>query len=249
MSGHSKWSTIKRKKAAVDAQRGKIFTKLIREITVAAREGGGGDPESNPRLRTAVDNARAQNMPAENIQKAIQRGTGELPGVTYEQVTYEAYGPGGVAIFIEVLTDNKNRAVANIRHLLTKNGGNLGNDGSVAWMFDQKGKILVDASRYDEESVLVAAVEAGAEDVIADEGYHRVVTPFAQFQAVQDGLHAAGIEFEEAEIERVPKVTVPLDGETAAKVLRLLEALEDEDDIQKVAANFDIPEEILARAG
>ena len=248
MSGHSKWSTIKRKKAAVDAARGKVFTKLIREITVAAREGG-GDFEANPRLRTAMDNARAQNMPNDTIAKAIQRGTGELPGVSYERVTYEAYGPGGVAIFIEGLTDNKNRAVASVRHILTKNGGNLGTDGSVAWMFDPKGKILVKASAYDEDAVLAAAVDAGAEDMIAEEGYYRVVTPFTAFQAVQDGLHEAGIEIEEAEIEMVPKTTIPVESDVAEKVLRLLDALEDEDDVQKVAANFDIPEEILAQAG
>jgi YebC/PmpR family DNA-binding regulatory protein len=248
MSGHSKWSTIKRKKAAVDAARGKVFTKIIRELTVAAREGG-GDADANPRLRTAIDNARAVNMPADNIQKAIQRGTGELPGVTYESVTYEAYGPGGVAIFIECLTDNKKRTVASVRHILTKHGGNLGSDGSVAWMFDQKGKILIDASAYDEETVLSAAIEAGAEDMVPDEGFYRVMTPFTEFQAVQEGLHEAGIESEEAELTMVPKSTVAVEGETAEKVLRLLDALEDEDDVQKVAANFDIPEEILAQAG
>lgn len=248
MSGHSKWSTIKRKKAAIDAARGKVFTKLIREVAVAAREGG-GDPEANPRLRTAVDNARAQNMPNDTIQKAIQRGTGELPGVTYERVTYEAYGPGGVAIFIEGLTDNKNRTVANVRHILTKHGGNLGNDGSVAWMFDPKGKLLIDASAYDEETVLGAAIDAGAEDMVPDEGFYRVMTPFTEFQSVQDGLHAAGIEIEEAEVTMVPKTTVLVEGGTAEKLLRLLDALDDEDDVQKVAANFDIPEEILAQAG
>jgi YebC/PmpR family DNA-binding regulatory protein len=248
MSGHSKWSTIKRKKAAVDAARGKVFTKIIRELTVAAREGG-GDADANPRLRTAIDNARAVNMPADNIQKAIQRGTGELPGVTYESVTYEAYGPGGVAIFIECLTDNKKRTVASVRHILTKHGGNLGSDGSVAWMFDQKGKILIDASVYDEDTVLSAAIDAGAEDMAPEEGFYRVMTPFTAFQVVQDGLHTAGIEIEEAELTMIPKSTVAVEGETAEKVLRLLDALEDEDDVQKVAANFDIPEEILAQAG
>jgi YebC/PmpR family DNA-binding regulatory protein len=247
MSGHSKWSTIKRKKAAVDAKRGKIFTKLIREITVAAREGG-GDPNANTRLRTAVDNARVQNMPADNIDKAIQRGTGELPGVQYERVTYEAYGPGGVAIFIECLTDNKNRAVAAVRHILAKHGGNLGSDGSVAWMFDPKGRILVDANEYDEEKVLEAAIEAGADDVIPEEGFFRVMTPFTAFQAVQDGLHQAGIEIEEAELTMIPKTSVPVEGQAAEKLLRLIDALEEEDDVQKVAANFDIPEEILAQA-
>ena len=248
MSGHSKWSTIKRKKAAVDAARGKVFTKIIREVAMAAREGG-GDPDANPRLRTAVDNARAVNMPADNIQKAILRGTGELPGVTYERVTYEAYGPGGVAIFIECLTDNKKRTVASVRHILTKHGGNLGSDGAVAWMFDPKGKLLIDASSHDEETVLAAAIEAGAEDMIPEEGFYRVMTPFTEFQSVQNGLHAAGIEIEEAEITMVPKSTVSVEGATAEKLLRLLDALDDEDDVQKVAANFDIPEEILAQAG
>ncbi|MGH7564685.1 MAG: YebC/PmpR family DNA-binding transcriptional regulator, partial [Gemmatimonadota bacterium] len=185
MSGHSKWSTIKRKKAAEDVKRGQAFTKLIRELTTAAREGG-GDWESNPRLRTAVDNARAQNMPSDNIEKAIKRGTGELEGVSYSQVTYEGYGPGGVALFIECLTDNENRTVAAIRHILSRHGGNLGKDGSVAWMFDPKGQILVDAGAHDEEAVFLAAIEAGAEDVIVEEGYHRVMTPFTAFQAVQD---------------------------------------------------------------
>ncbi|MGH7558536.1 MAG: YebC/PmpR family DNA-binding transcriptional regulator [Gemmatimonadota bacterium] len=247
MSGHSKWSTIKRKKAAEDAKRGQAFTKLIREITVAAREGG-GDPESNPRLRTAVDNARAQNMPSDNIEKAIKRGTGELEGVSYSRVTYEGYGAGGVALFIECLTDNEKRTVAAIRHILGKHGGNLGKDGSVAWMFDPKGQILVDANAHDEEAVFLAAIEAGAEDVIAEEGYHRVMTPFTAFQAVQDALHAAGIEIEEAELAMIPKSTVAVEGSNAERVLRLIDALEEEDDVQKVAANFDIPEEILARA-
>lgn len=248
MSGHSKWSTIKRKKAAEDQKRGKIFSKLIREITVAAREGG-GDPDANPRLRTAIDNARAQNMPSDNIDKAIQRGTGELPGVSYEPVTYEGYGPGGVALFIECLTDNEKRAVAAIRHLLTKHGGNLGKDGSVAWMFDQKGRILVDASEHDEEDVFLAAIDAGAEDVVEEEGYFRVTTPFTAFHAVQDALHEADVEIEEAELAMIPRSTVAVEGATAEKVLRLVDALEDEDDVQRVAANFDIPEEILARAG
>jgi YebC/PmpR family DNA-binding regulatory protein len=247
MSGHSKWSTIKRKKAAVDAKRGKAYTKLIREITVAARAGG-GDPESNPRLRTAVDNARVQNMPSDNIEKAIKRGTGELEGVSYSEVTYEGYGPGGVALFIECLTDNENRTVASVRHILGKHGGNLGKDGSVAWMFDPKGQILVDAVSHDEESVFLVAIEAGAEDVVAEEGYFRVTTPFTAFQAVQDALHEAGIELEEAELAMIPKSLVAVEGSTAERVLRLVDALEEEDDVQKVAANFDIPEEILARA-
>ena len=247
MSGHSKWSTIKRKKAAEDTKRGKVFTKLIREITVAAREGG-GDPEANPRLRTAIDNARAQNMPSDNIEKAVKRGTGELEGVSYTRVTYEGYGPRGVALFIECLTDNEKRTVAAIRHILGKHGGNLGKDGSVAWMFDPKGRILVDAEAHDEETVFLAAIEAGAEDVIQEEGYYRVMTPFTAFQAVQDALHAAGIEPEEAELAMIPTSTLAVEGSTAEQVLRLIDALEEEDDVQKVAANFDIPEEILAQA-
>jgi len=247
MSGHSKWSTIKRKKAAEDQKRGKIFSRLTREITVAAREGG-GDPEFNPRLRTAIDNAKAQNMPADNIDKAIKRGTGELEGVDYEQVTYEGYAPGGVALFIECLTDNENRTVAAIRHILTKHGGNLGKDGSVAWMFDQKGQILIDAASHDEEDVFLTAVDAGAEDVVADDGYLRVMTPFTGFQAVRDALKEAGVELEEAELVMIPKSTVAVEGSTAERVLRLVDALEDEDDVQKVAANFDIPEDILAKA-
>lgn len=247
MSGHSKWSTIKRKKAATDAKRGKIFSRIIKEITVAARDGG-GEVDSNPRLRTAVENAKAQNMPSDNIQKAIQRGTGELPGVTYTDVSYEAYGPGGVAIFIETLTDNENRTVASVRHLLSKFGGNLGKDGSVAWMFDQKGQILVDASRYDEDEVLLHAVEAGAEDLANEGEYYRITTSFSDFHAVREALTNGGIDVEEAETTMIPKSTVAVDGSDAERLLKLLDALEDDDDIQKVAANFDIDEEILARA-
>jgi YebC/PmpR family DNA-binding regulatory protein len=248
MSGHSKWSTIKRKKGAADAKRGRIFTRLIKEITVAAREGG-GDPDANPRLRTAVDNAKAQNMPSDNIEKAIKRGTGELEGVSYTRVTYEGYGPGGVALFIECLTDNENRTVASIRHLLTKHGGNLGKDGSVAWMFDQKGQILIDATRHDPESVMLAAIDAGAEDVIEEEGFVRVMTPFTAFQAVQDALRQAGIEPEEAELAMIPKSSVAVEGSTAGRLLKLVDALEEDDDVQKVAANFDIDEKILAEVG
>jgi YebC/PmpR family DNA-binding regulatory protein len=245
MSGHSKWSTIKRKKAAADQKRGNIFSKLIREITVAAREGG-GSIEMNPRLRLAVENAKTQNMPSDNIQKAIQRGTGELPGVSYVSLTYEAYGPGGVAIFMECLTDNENRTVAAIRHILNKHGGNLGKDGSVSWMFDQKGQILVDGDNHDEETVLMAAIDAGAEDVVTDDGFHRVTAPFTEFHAVKDALLDAGIEIDEAELVRIPKSTVRVDGSEAERLLKLLDRLEDEDDIQKVAANFDIDAEILA---
>jgi YebC/PmpR family DNA-binding regulatory protein len=187
-------------------------------------------------------------MPSDNIEKAIKRGTGELEGVSYVEVSYEGYGPGGVALFIECLTDNEKRTVASVRHILSRHGGNLGKDGSVAWMFDPKGQILVDAAAHDEEAVFLAAIEAGAEDVIAEEGYFRVTTPFTAFQAVQDALHEAGVELEEAELAMIPKSLIAVEGSTAERVLRLVDALEEEDDVQKVAANFDIPEEILARA-
>jgi YebC/PmpR family DNA-binding regulatory protein len=247
MSGHSKWSTIKRKKAAVDAKRGRIFTRLIKEIAVAARESG-GDPEANPRLRTAVDNAKAENMPADNIEKAIKRGTGELPGVTYEEVTYEGYGPGGVAIFVTALTDNKNRTVAELRHILSKQGGNLGAPNSVAWMFDRKGQITIDASKYDEETLLLAAAEAGAEDVVAEEDTLKVITSFADFHPVQQRLHQNGVEFLGAELVMVPKSTVAVEEKEAERLLKLLESLEDHDDVQNIAANFDIDEAVLQRA-
>ncbi|HEY7530573.1 MAG TPA: YebC/PmpR family DNA-binding transcriptional regulator [Gemmatimonadota bacterium] len=248
MSGHSKWSTIKRKKGAADAKRGRIFTRLIKEITVAARQGG-GDPEANPRLRTAVANARAENMPADNIEKAIRRGTGELPGVSYEEVTYEGYGPGGVAILVTALTDNKNRTVADLRHLFSKHGGNLGAANSVAWMFDRKGQIRVDAGRVDEETLILEAAEAGADDVVRDEDELRIVTSFADFPHVQRRLEARGIEFEGAEVAMIPKSTVAVDEKEAERLLRLLDALEEHDDVQSIAANFDIDEAVLSRAG
>jgi YebC/PmpR family DNA-binding regulatory protein len=247
MSGHSKWSTIKRKKAVVDAKRGSIFTRLIKEVTVAAREGG-GDPETNPRLRTAVDNAKAENMPADNIEKAIQRGTGELPGITYEEVTYEGYGPGGVAILVTAVTDNKNRTVAELRHIFTKQGGNLGAPNSVAWMFDRKGQITIDASKYDEETLLLEAAEAGAEDVVPEDEVLKVITSFADFHPVQQRLHVKGIEFKGAELTMLPKSTVAVEDKEAERLLKLLEALEEHDDVQNIAANFDIDEAVLQRA-
>jgi YebC/PmpR family DNA-binding regulatory protein len=247
MSGHSKWSTIKRKKGAADAKRGRIFTRLIKEITVAAR-GGGGDPEANPRLRTAITNARAENMPAENIEKAILRGTGELPGVTYEEITYEGYGPGGVAIIVTAMTDNKKRTVADLRHLFSKHGGNLGAANSVAWMFDRKGQIALDAKLYDEETVILAAAEAGAEDVLMEEDLLKVVTSFTEFPQVQQRLQRQGIEFLSAEVVMLPKSTVAVDEKEAERLLKLLEAVEEHDDVQGVAANFDIPDEVLSRA-
>jgi YebC/PmpR family DNA-binding regulatory protein len=247
MSGHSKWSTIKRKKAGVDAKRGRVFTRLIKEVTVAARAGG-RDPESNPRLRTAIANAKAENMPADNIEKAIQRGTGELPGVTYEEVAYEGYGPGGVAILVMALTDNKNRTVAELRHLFSKQGGNLGAANSVAWMFDRKGQISIDATKYDEETLLLEAAEAGAEDVTTEDDVVKVTTAFTDFHPVQQHLRENGVEFLGAELVMVPKSTVAVEEKEAERLLKLMETLEDHDDVQNIAANFDIDEAVLERA-
>ena len=247
MSGHNKWSKIKRKKAVNDAKRGAHFTKLIREITVAAREGG-GEPEYNARLRLAVDTAKSASMPAENIERAIKKGTGELEGVSYEEVTYEGYGPGGVALFIECLTDNTNRSVADVRHALGKNDGSLGTDGSVAWQFDRKGQIVIDANRYTEESVFEAAIEAGAEDVERDGDEFIVTTDPVDFAAVQDGLRQAGVEPSSVELTRIAKNEVPVEGKDAEKLLRLLEMLDELDDVQKVHSNADIDEAVLAGA-
>ena len=247
MAGHNKWSKIKRKKAANDAKRGAQFTKLIREITVAAREGG-GSPEFNARLRLAVDTAKAASMPAENIERAIKKGTGELEGVSYEETTYEGYGPGGVALFIECLTDNTNRAVADVRHALTKYDGSLGTDGSVAWQFDRKGQVVIDASRYSEEAVFEAAIEAGAEDVAGDGEEFVVTCDVADFAAVQDAIRRAGIEIVSAELTRIPKNELPLTGKDAEKLLELVETLEELDDVQKVHSNADIDEALLAEA-
>ncbi len=248
MSGHSKWSTIKRKKAGVDAKRGRIFTRLIKEVTVAARAGG-GDVEANPRLRTAVANAKIENMPAENIEKAIQRGTGELPGVTYDEVAYEGYGPGGVAILVNALTDNKNRTVAELRHIFSKHGGNLGAANSVAWMFDRKGQIVVDAAEVDEDTLLLEAADAGAEDVVQEEDELKVITSSSGFHPVQGRLRERGIEVKSAELVMLPRSTVAVEEKEAERLLKLLEALEDHDDVQNIAANFDIDEAVLSRAG
>jgi len=247
VAGHSKWSTIKRKKAANDAKRGKLFTALIREITVAARDGG-GDPNFNPRLRLAIDNARNANMPADNIERAIKRGTGELEGVSYEEVTYEGYGPGGVAIFIETLTDNANRTVAEIRHILSRNGGSLGTTGSVAWQFDRKGQIYIDGDRYDEEALLLAALEAGAEDMQKEGDTYIISTDVASFHTVQDGLRNQGIRPDEAELAMVAKATVEVEGEEAEQLLKLLDALDDADDVQKIYSNADFDDEVLEAA-
>lgn len=245
MAGHSKWSQIKRKKAAEDSKRGKLFGKLIREITVAAREGG-GDPDANPRLRLAIDGAKAANMPKDNIEKAIQRGTGELPGSSFEEVTYEGYGPGGVAIFVEAVTDNTNRTVADIRRLLERHGGNLGRDGVVAWNFERKGQLFIDARRYDEEVALEAALEAGAEDLTREGDTYLVTTDVSSFHSVQDALRARAIDVVEATLAMIPKTTVRVDGRDAEKLLGLLEALEDQDDVQNVYSNLDIDEAVLA---
>jgi YebC/PmpR family DNA-binding regulatory protein len=245
MAGHSKWSQIKRKKAAEDSKRGKLFGKLIREITVAAREGG-GDPDANPRLRLAIDGAKAANMPKDNIEKAILRGTGELPGSSFEEVTYEGYGPGGVAIFVEAVTDNTNRTVADVRRLFERHGGNLGRDGVVAWNFERKGEVSIDARRYDEEIALEAALEAGAEDLVREGDTYLVTTDVSSFHSVQDTLRARAIEVVDAALAMIPKTTVRVDGRDAEKLLGLLEALEDQDDVQNVYSNLDIDEAVLA---
>ena len=246
MAGHSKWSQIKRKKAVTDAKRGQMFTRLIRELTVAARESG-GDPNFNPRLRLAVDTAKAANMPQDNIDRAIKRGTGELEGVKYEEVSYEGYGPGGVALFIETLTDNQKRTVADVRHSLEKHGGNLGTSGSVAWQFDRKGQIYVDANRYVEDAVLEAALEAGAEDVTLEGDEFIVTTEVTTFHQVQEGMKSGGIEFAQAELSWIAKNEVDVTGKEAERLLRLLDALDDSDDVQKVYSNGNIDEDVLAQ--
>src|SRR5215831_5975410 len=241
MSGHSKWHTIKHKKGAADAKRGKVFTRIIKELTVAARNGG-GDVNMNPRLRTIVADAKAQNMPRENIERAIRRGTGEEPGVSYEDVTYEGYGPGGVGLMIETLTDNKNRTVGEIRHLLEKHAGNLAAENSVAWMFSRKGQVIVEKDKVDEENLLNAALDAGADDVADDGGAWEVVCAPDSFEAVREAVKALGIEPASAEIAMVPQNFVKLEGKEAQQMLKLMEAVEDHDDVQHVWANFDIEE-------
>ncbi len=238
MSGHSKWATIKHKKAATDAKRGKIFTTIIKEITIAAREGG-GDPESNPRLRQAIANAKSANMPSDNITRAIKKGTGELPGVNYEETIYEGYGPAGVAIMMACLTDNKKRTVANIRHLITKYGGNLGENGSVSWMFDKKGQITLKANSVDEEKVFEDALEVGAEDFAVDGDFIIISTDPSDIMSVLDALEEKGYEVESANIDMVPKNLQNVDSDKEESVITLLEALEDHDDIKAVFTNFD----------
>jgi YebC/PmpR family DNA-binding regulatory protein len=248
VSGHSKWAQIKRKKAVTDAKRGQHFTKLIREITVAARAGG-GNPDGNPRLRLAVDTARAANMPNDNIERAIKKGTGDLEGVHYEEIVYEGYGPGGVGLYIEVVTDNANRSVAAIRSTLERNGGALGTTGSVAWQFERKGQIYVDASRYDEDRVLEAALEAGAEDVAREGTEFVVATMPPVFHQVQAALQAAGIEPSHAELSMIPKNEVEVTGKEAERLIKVIGLLEDQDDVQKVHSNANIDEKVLAEVG
>ena len=241
MSGHSKWHTIKHKKGAADAKRGKVFTRIIKELTVAARNGG-GDPGSNPRLRTIIAEAKANNMPRENIERAVRRGTGEEPGVSYEEITYEGYGPGGVALMIDVLTDNKNRTVGEIRHLLAKNNGNLAAENSVAWMFSRKGQVVVEKEKIDEEKLLNAALDAGADDMNDDGSAWEIVCSPESFEAVRDAVKALGVDPASAEVAMIPQNYVKLTGKDAQQMLKLFEAIDDHDDVQHVWANFDIEE-------
>ncbi|MGE5175753.1 MAG: YebC/PmpR family DNA-binding transcriptional regulator [Hyphomicrobiales bacterium] len=247
MSGHSKWATIKRKKASIDAKRGKIFTKYIKEIIVAARAGG-GDPDANPRLRTAVLGAKSVNMPADNIERAIKKGTGELEGVNYEEVTYEGYGPGGIAILMDSLTDNRNRTTGEIRHILTKNGGRMAEAGAVQWMFHAKGQIIVPRAAVEEDTLLELVLDAGAEDVgMDDPEQYEITTPLAQFEAVKTALADKGITATSAELAKVPQSVISLSERDAEQALKLMEALEDHDDVQRVSSNLDISEEVLSK--
>ncbi|MGB7925759.1 MAG: YebC/PmpR family DNA-binding transcriptional regulator [Pyrinomonadaceae bacterium] len=247
MSGHSKWHTIKHKKGALDAKRGKLFTKLIKEITVAARTGG-GDADANARLRKAVLDAKAGNMPNDTIDRAIKRGTGELEGVNYEEITYEGYGPGGVAVMIDAMTDNRNRTVAEIRHMFSKNGGNLASSGAVGWIFEKKGYIVVEKAAKPEDELFEIVTEAGAEDLRDDVDNYEIITAPEQFDVVLDAVKQAGVEPQVAEVEMVPKEYKKLEGQEAKQMLKLMEALEDHDDVQKVSANFDISEADMAGA-
>ncbi|MFB0527924.1 MAG: YebC/PmpR family DNA-binding transcriptional regulator [bacterium] len=247
MSGHSKWAGIKHRKAAVDAKRGQIFSKIIREITMAARQGG-GDSAGNPRLRVAVDKARSVNMPQDNIKKAIKRGTGELPGVTYEELVYEGYGPGGVAVLVEVTTDNKNRATAEVRKTFSRHGGNLGDAGCVGWMFNKKGYISVDKNKIKEEELIEISLESGAEDVKADdEDLFEIITQPRDFEKVKRSLQEKNIEINSAEITMLPQTYIKLEGTKAEQMLRLMDDLDNNDDVQNVYANFDIPKEIMEK--
>ena len=244
MSGHSKWASIKHKKGALDAKRGKIFTRLIKELTIAARNGG-GDPDMNPRLRSVIADAKAANMPAENIKRAIRKGTGEEPGTSYEEAQYEAYGPGGAAVIIDVLTDNKNRTVGELRHMLEKGGGNLAATNAVAWMFNKKGHLVVEKSKKakaDEEKLMAAVLEAGADDMQDDDDNWEVLSTPESFQAVRDAVKGLGIEPASAQVSMIPQNYVKLEGKVAQQMLKLMEALDDQDDVQHVWSNFDISE-------
>ena len=247
MAGHSKWKQIKHYKAATDAKRGALFTRLIREITMAAKQGG-GDPAGNARLRTAIENAKANSMPKENIERAVKKGTGELEGVDYQEVLYEGYGPGGVAIMIQAVTDNPTRTVADVRHKLSRNGGNLGSTNSVAFMFDRKGQLYLDATKLDEDAALEAALEAGAEDLKRDEDEYVVTTAAGELRAVREALEQRGVRVREAELAWVPQSTVRVEGDAAHQLVRLLDALDELDDVQKVDANFDMDVSELAEA-
>ena len=248
MSGHSKWSSIKHKKGAADAKRGRIFTRLIKEITVAARLGG-GDPDGNPRLRTAIQAAKSENMPKDNIERAIKKGTGELEGTSYEEVSYEGYGPGGAAILIECLTDNKNRTVADIKHIFDRFGGSLGAPGCVAWMFEKRGMILFEKDKVDEEKLLDAALEAGAEDVKEEETEFEVIMAPSDFETVKKAFDDGGMVYSVAEVSMAPQNTVKLEGKKAEQMLKLMDAFEDNDDVNNVYANFDIPDEVMEAIG
>jgi len=250
MSGHSKWHSIRHKKAREDAKRGKVFTKLIRELTISARLGG-GDPAMNPRLRTAIDRAKAENMPADNIDRAVKKGTGELEGVRYEEYTYEGYGPGGIAILVEVMSDNKNRCTAEIRHIFSKQNGNLGENGCVSYLFEKKGFITVASDTIDEETLMDVALEAGAEDIVedTDEKVFEVYTLPEDLFSVKEGLEGKGISCPTAEITMIPKNTIRLDGKEAEQALRLMDAMEDNDDVQHVYSNFDISKEVMEGLG
>lgn len=243
MSGHSKWATIKHKKAATDAKRGNLFTKLIKEITVAARNGG--NPDTNPRLRVAIERAKESSMPADNIDRAIKKGTGQLEGITYEDITLEGYGPGGVAIYVEGVSDNRNRTTAEVRTIFTKKGGNMAGAGSVAWMFEKKGYIVVSKATIDEDKLMGIALDAGAEDFVVEDENYAVKTSIQDFFKVKKAIDDAGIKTEDAEITLLPKSTVKLAGDDAKKVLDLVDAIEEHEDIQHVYANFDIPDELI----
>jgi len=247
MSGHSKWHSIKHKKGAIDAKRGRMFTKVIKEITIAARIGG-GDPEGNPRLRKAIADAKDLNMPADNIKRAVQKGTGELEGGQLDELQYEGYGPGGVAMIVEVVTDNRNRTVSEIRHVFSKNGGNMGESGSVAWMFSKKGYIVVEKAKADEEALMTLAIDAGADDFASDESSYEIYTSPDAFERVLNAIKAKGIPTETAEVSMIPQNYIKVEGKTAQQVVKLMEALDEHDDVQHVYGNFDIEESELAEA-